>query len=102
NVLKTARIRPKLNLSGTSGDLLRSVMKRGIEPELFRQAVAASQDGLVIADARSPDMPLIYVNPAFERLTGYHAAEVIGHNCRFLQAEDTKQEGLETIRTALR
>ena len=53
-------------------------MKRGIEAELFRQAVAASQDGLVIADARLPEMPLIYVNPAFERLTGYQAAEVIG------------------------
>ena len=77
-------------------------MKRGIEPELFRQAVAASQDGLVIADARLPDMPLIYVNPAFERLTGYRANEVVGHNCRFLQADDTEQEGLEAIRVALR
>ncbi len=77
-------------------------MKRGIGPELFQQAVAASQDGLVIADARLPDMPLIYVNPAFERLTGYRANEVVGHNCRFLQADDTNQEGLDAIRVALR
>ena len=54
-------------------------MKKGIEAELFRQAVAASQDGLVIADARLPDMPLLYVNPAFERLTGYPGAEAVGN-----------------------
>ena len=46
-----------------------------INPELLRQAVAASNDGLVIADARLPDMPLVYVNPAFERLSGYRAED---------------------------
>jgi len=77
-------------------------MKRGIHSDLFRLAVAASNDGVVIVDARARDMPLVYVNPAFERLTGYQAAEVLGHNCRFLQGEDTQQEGLAVVRSALK
>ena len=77
-------------------------MRRGIHSDLFRLAVAASTDGLVIADARAPDMPLIYVNPAFERLTGYDAAEILGRNCRFLHGEDAQQEGLAVVRAALK
>ena len=77
-------------------------MKTDINPELLRQAVAASNDGLVIADARLPDMPLVYVNPAFERLTGYRAEEVLGKNCRFLQRDDTHQDGLAELRLALK
>ena len=68
-------------------------MKAGFDTQLFRQAMAACTDGLVIADATVPDMPLVYVNPAFEQLTGYAAAEVLGRNCRFLQGEDTDQVG---------
>ena len=42
---------------------------------------------LSVADARAEDVPLIAVNAAFERLTGYSSADVVGHNCRFLQPE---------------
>jgi diguanylate cyclase (GGDEF)-like protein/PAS domain S-box-containing protein len=77
-------------------------MKRDVTTELLRQAVAASNDGLVIADVRLADMPLIYVNPAFERLTGYHATEALGKNCRFLQRNDTRQPGLEVVRASIR
>ncbi|KAI8977947.1 putative blue-light photoreceptor PCMADA2 [Pilobolus umbonatus] len=42
----------------------------------------------VVVDARQYDFPLIYVSPMFERLTGYTPSEVMGKNCRFLQAPD--------------
>ena len=45
---------------------------------------------------------MIYVNPAFERTTGYNAEEIVGHSCRILHREDSKQAGLEEIRAALR
>ena len=77
-------------------------MKRDITPDLLRRAVAASNEGLVIADAQQADTPLIYVNPAFERITGYCAAEVLGRNCRFLHRDDVAQPGLEVVRNALR
>src|SRR4028119_2236013 len=72
------------------------------ELRLSNQAIAASINGIVISDAREPDMPIIYVNPAFERLTGYTAAEVIGRNCRFLQGNNTEQPALDKLRSALR
>jgi diguanylate cyclase (GGDEF)-like protein/PAS domain S-box-containing protein len=73
-----------------------------INPELLRQAVTAAHDALVIADARLPDKPLVYVNPAFERLTGYRPEEVLGRDCCFLLGTDTQQEGLQVIGNALR
>jgi len=64
--------------------------------------VEASTSSISMADAGKPDMPLIYVNPAFERITGYSRDEVIGRNCRFLQGEEVGQPSLDEIRTALR
>ena len=69
---------------------------------LLESAVEASSNGLVVADPNLPDTPIIYVNPAFERITGYSAGEVLGHNCRFLQGEDKDQPGLEGLRSAIR
>jgi PAS domain S-box-containing protein len=57
---------------------------------------------LAIADATAPDCPLIYVNPAFEKLTEYRSEEVLGRNCRFLQGDDRNQLPLETLRNAIR
>ncbi len=56
---------------------------------------------LVIADAQLPDMPLIYVNAAFERMTGYDRSAVIGRNCRFLQGSETDDNDRMSIREAL-
>ncbi len=69
---------------------------------LLSQALAASVNSAVIADARLPDLPIIYVNPAFERLSGYPAAEVIGRNCRFLQGQDPNPVPRAAIRAAIR
>ena len=54
------------------------------------RAIASSTNGIIITDAGQPDNPIVYVNPAFERLTGYSAEELIGRNCRFLQGPDTE------------
>ncbi len=65
------------------------------------RALAASSNGILIVDAIQLDNPIIYVNPSFERITGYRANEVIGGNCRFLQGSDRTQEGLKIIREAI-
>lgn len=70
--------------------------------KLLDQAISASCVGIVIADARLADMPLIYVNPAFERITGYHADEVLGTNCRFLQGKNNQQPALIQLRKAIK
>jgi PAS domain S-box-containing protein len=68
---------------------------------LCEQAIHASSNGIVIADARLPDIPIISVNPAFERITGYPAAEVLGKNCRFLQGNDRNQSAIMQLRAAI-
>jgi len=69
---------------------------------LLNKAVEASNSAITIADVRLPDAPLVYVNPAFEHITGYISEDIIGKNCRFLQNDDRDQPGIEIIRGALR
>lgn len=51
-----------------------------------------------ISDPSQEDDPLIYVSPAFERLTGYKWNAAVGRNCRFLQGPDTDERTVATIR----
>jgi PAS domain S-box-containing protein len=79
-----------------------SARKRADESLRLRErAIAASLNGILFVDAQQPDFPIVYVNPAFEDLTGYDAAEVIGRNCRFLQNEDRDQPDIAKIREAM-
>jgi len=73
-----------------------------ISLELLKKAVDASNDGIVIAEQEGPDNILIYVNKAFECLTGYSADEVLYRDCRFLQAGDHEQQALVDIKAALK
>jgi PAS domain S-box-containing protein len=68
---------------------------------LRERAIEASQNGIVIVDARQPDLPIIFANKAFEKITGYAAADVIGKNARFLQGDDIDQPEIDVIRRAL-
>lgn len=61
-----------------------------------------SRDGISISDLSLPDNPLIFINPAFERMTGYLIEEVVGKNCRYLQSTDKEQKNqLDIIREAI-
>lgn len=68
---------------------------------LYKRALDASYNGIVIADATLDDMPIVYVNKSFERITGYSAAEVTGKNCRFLQGQAADGNARAIIRSAL-
>jgi putative two-component system response regulator len=72
------------------------------ELRLRQQALDAATCGIVITDRSLAENPLIYVNPAFERITGYRPADVLGTNCRFLQGPDTDQRAVDEVRRALR
>lgn len=68
---------------------------------VLREVVGKAADGVVVCDARQPDHPVVYVNPAFERMTGYSAAELLGRNLRLLQGTEREQEGRKRLREAL-
>ena len=72
-----------------------------INAKLMQLVINASNDGIVVAEREGKDKPLIYVNPAFERMTGYTLDEILYQDCRFLQSGDRDQPGLMAIREAL-
>jgi len=74
-----------------------------ISASLLKMMINASNDGITVAEREGErDNILIYVNPAFERLTGYTSEETLYQDCRFLQAGERDQESLKFIREALR
>ena len=72
------------------------------ELHLNRLIFRSVTSGISVADATLPDLPLMYVNPAFEVMTGYCLEEVEGKNCRFLQGSYRDQPGVTLLREALR
>ena len=75
--------------------------------DLFRRAIDATNNLVVVADASQDDRPIVFVNQHFLDVTGYEREEVIGRNCRFLQVRpdgtrDDDQEGIRMLRTRIR
>ncbi|PSP73951.1 hypothetical protein BRC86_07635 [Halobacteriales archaeon QS_3_64_16] len=69
---------------------------------LKERAMDAAPVGITISDATASDYPLVYVNDAFERITGYAREAVLGHNCRFLQGERSDPAAIAEMREAIR
>jgi PAS domain S-box-containing protein len=67
---------------------------------LVQKAVNMTVDGIVITDMRLPDRPIVFVNTAFARITGYEKQEILGKNHRFLQGEP-HQQACNTLQHAL-
>ncbi|WP_186827022.1 PAS domain-containing protein [Shimia ponticola] len=60
-----------------------------------------AQIAFVLTDATRDDNPIVYVNEAFVRTTGYARSAVIGRNCRFLQGADTKKSAVDLLRSRI-
>lgn len=69
---------------------------------LLVRAVDGSVSGVVVADVQAEDHPMVYVNAAFEQMTGYTSAEVLGRNCRLLQSEQTDPAVVRALSLAIR
>ncbi len=68
---------------------------------LLARAVDVGMGGVVIVDVQAPGQPIVYVNPAFQQMTGYGADEVLGRNCRLLQGPGTDPQVVAEIRRAV-
>ena len=69
---------------------------------LLRAAFQHTRMAMIATDPRRDDNPIVFMNPAFEQLTGYAEDDVVGRNCRFLQGEDTDRGEVAKIARALR
>jgi PAS domain S-box-containing protein len=69
--------------------------------ELKRRVLEEAPVGVTVSDPSLPDNPLVYVNEAFEEMTGYDREEALGSNCRFLQGEGTDPEPIRRMAEAV-
>lgn len=79
-------------------------VNREAQLRLLESVVITTNDAVVITEAEPFDEPgprIVYVNPAFTRMTGYTLEEVLGKTPRILQGEKTERAALARIRTAL-
>ena len=66
------------------------------------KALDVSPVGVTVADCSQKDLPVIYANKAFLKITGYSAEEVVGHNHRFLVGEGTDPQTRAELSEALK
>lgn len=75
--------------------------ERERQMNLYKRALDAASNGVIIAHDSGPDNLIEYVNPAFERITGYSASEVIGRDSRFMAAPGHDDDERKRVRQAL-
>ncbi|MFJ3524311.1 hybrid sensor histidine kinase/response regulator [Pseudomonas sp. NPDC090203] len=68
---------------------------------IFFAAVETTRMPMIVTDPNRDDNPIIFANRAFVEMTGYTLAEIVGHNCRFLQGPDTEQSVIDDIRRGI-
>lgn len=80
--------------------LLQELRDRNERLRIRERAIEAINDGVVIMDARSPDSPVVYANPAFGAMKGQRAVELLGR--LLLEGEGRGDAGHAAVRNALR
>ena len=69
---------------------------------LYRRAIDASANAILLVSATRPGYPIEYVNPAFERMRGVTASEVIGRGLLDMGNREPDQAGVAELRAAIR
>ena len=98
NTMSTALRASEANLESRANELLHANQSL----LLRERAIESSFNAIIIADITRPGFPIEYVNPAFERITGYSAQETLGRPADFLVDADVDQAALVELRLALR
>ncbi|HXQ81374.1 MAG TPA: PAS domain S-box protein [Opitutaceae bacterium] len=76
-----------------------------LPPDVVGATVARLNDVVIVTEASPVDEPgprILFVNPAFEKMTGYTSEEVVGRSPRFLSGPGTSKPDLLRIEAALR
>ena len=90
------------DISRDAARIAKEIVSNGHGTDPFAEAVRATRMPMVISDPRLPDNPIVFVNDAFCRLSGYERHEILGRNCRFLQGPETDPAVVDRIRQAVK
>jgi phosphoserine phosphatase RsbU/P len=66
-------------------------------PEMFERAVHATNQSVMMVDARHDEYPIVFVNEAFERMTGYSLDDAVGRSLQFLTGPRTDPTALNRL-----
>ncbi|TQK11616.1 EAL domain-containing protein [Herbaspirillum sp. SJZ107] len=73
-----------------------------VDLRLYRRAIDASANAVILISATRPGFPIVHVNPAFERMRGYAGAEVVGRSLLELGEKEPDQAAVAELRSAMR
>ncbi|HLF12852.1 MAG TPA: diguanylate cyclase, partial [Gammaproteobacteria bacterium] len=74
---------------------------KSLSRHTLEQMVTLSSEGILLADAKDPNLTIVYVNPAYEDLSGYSAEELTGSPWRLLKHGGEGQPELERLKAAI-
>ncbi|MGI9265064.1 MAG: diguanylate cyclase domain-containing protein [Gammaproteobacteria bacterium] len=80
----------------------REILVIRLKKSVLEKIIDTTSDGIIVADASSEDLPIVYVNPAFEKMCGYPRNELLRKTFKFLQGEDRDQDSVQELRVAVR
>ena len=78
-------------------DTIEQLLENDKSFEGFSQAQVA----MIVTNPNLEDNPIVYVNQAFTRMTGYARSASIGRNCRFLQGDRTQKADVDSLRSGV-
>jgi PAS domain S-box-containing protein/diguanylate cyclase (GGDEF)-like protein len=74
---------------------------KSLSRHTLEQMVTLSSEGILLADAQDPNLPIVYANPAYEGLTGYTAEELAGNSWLLVKRDVDGQPELERLKAAI-
>jgi len=72
-----------------------------LKNSVLKKIIDTTSDGVIVADAKDVDLPIVYVNPAFESMCGYARSDLLRKRFKFLQGEDRDQDSVQELKVAL-
>jgi diguanylate cyclase (GGDEF)-like protein/PAS domain S-box-containing protein len=74
---------------------------KSLSRHTLEQMVTLSSEGILLADAQDPNLPIVYANPAYEQLSGYSGDELTGNSWQLVKRDSEGQPELERLKAAL-
>lgn len=80
---------------------LKAACAEGLGSDVLRQLVAACSDGVLLLDARDPELKIVYANPAYESMSGYTLDDLVGVGWRLVDPDAAPHRELERLKHAI-